>query len=239
MVPASNGEAAVTDASNTEATEKDTSEQVAESGEQSNEQTQGTAEEQVQDKDNEPVQKEAQPLKDEDEQITEPTQDSGATSEPECGATQQDGDDNSKQVQEDSASTENVAGEQSNTETSGNVEEQALPEVNEQRTESQAEESVPPQLGDSLQQGGEGTSEEQADLEQQFGELDVQRPVSTVPILEDIVEEEEEELVEVDREELLAETKEALQEQERLQALNAQLQHKIAEYLARKKVPCS
>lgn len=53
--------------------------------------------------------------------------------------------------------------------------------------------------------------------------------------LADILEEDEEQEP-VDREELLAATKEVLLEQERLKTLSAQLQHKIAEYLAKKKV---
>ena len=56
-------------------------------------------------------------------------------------------------------------------------------------------------------------------------------------VLEDIREEEEEEEEEVvDKEELLERCRAALGEQERLHSLNTQLQHKIAEYLARKKV---
>ena len=50
--------------------------------------------------------------------------------------------------------------------------------------------------------------------------------------LQEIVEEEEV----LDREEILARCREALSEQEKLKTQNQHLQHKLAEYLARKKV---
>lgn len=54
--------------------------------------------------------------------------------------------------------------------------------------------------------------------------------------LEEIIEEEEV----LDREEILARCREALSEQEKLKTQNQHLQHKLAEYLARKKVgPCN
>lgn len=52
--------------------------------------------------------------------------------------------------------------------------------------------------------------------------------------LEEIIEEEEEKVL--DREEILARCQEALSEQEKLKTQNQHLQHKLAEYLARKKV---
>lgn len=52
--------------------------------------------------------------------------------------------------------------------------------------------------------------------------------------LQEIIEEEEEEIL--DREEVLARCREALSEQEKLRTQNQHLQHKLAEYLARKKV---
>ena len=50
--------------------------------------------------------------------------------------------------------------------------------------------------------------------------------------LEEIIEEEEV----LDREEILARCRGALSEQEKLKTQNQNLQHKLAEYLARKKV---
>ena len=50
--------------------------------------------------------------------------------------------------------------------------------------------------------------------------------------LQEIIEEEEV----LDRDEILARCREALSEQEKLKTQNQHLQHKLAEYLARKKV---
>lgn len=65
--------------------------------------------------------------------------------------------------------------------------------------------------------------------------------IDGVPVLEDIVEEAEEgegdEMADVAmREALLEKIKTAMEEKERLEVTNMQVQHEIAEYLARKKV---
>ena len=57
-----------------------------------------------------------------------------------------------------------------------------------------------------------------------------------VPVLEDIMEEGEEEGEEV-KQELIDKIRAAMDERDRLQSLNNQVQSEIAEYLARKKVP--
>lgn len=64
--------------------------------------------------------------------------------------------------------------------------------------------------------------------------------IDGVPVLQDIVEEEpaevEVEEMEDDREEIVEQIKLAIEERDRLQSLSSQVQHDIAEYLARKKV---
>lgn len=61
--------------------------------------------------------------------------------------------------------------------------------------------------------------------------------IDGIPVLQDIMEEEPEEMLsEENREELLDQIKLAIEEKDRLQGLNSQVQHEIAEYLARKKV---
>lgn len=61
--------------------------------------------------------------------------------------------------------------------------------------------------------------------------------IDGIPVLQNIVEEEPEEVVlEENREELLEQIKVAFEERDRLSVLSSQVQHEIAEYLARKKV---
>ncbi len=63
--------------------------------------------------------------------------------------------------------------------------------------------------------------------------------IDGVPVLANIEEEEEEEeevVVEENREELIEQIQFALEKRDRLQGLSSQVQHDIAEYLARKKV---
>ena len=59
-----------------------------------------------------------------------------------------------------------------------------------------------------------------------------ERTPSAQQELEEIIEEEEV----LDREEILSRCREAVSEQEKLKTQNQHLQHKLAEYLARKKV---
>lgn len=59
-----------------------------------------------------------------------------------------------------------------------------------------------------------------------------ERTPSNQQELEEIIEEEEV----LDREDILSRCREALSEQEKLKSQNQHLQHKLAEYLARKKV---
>lgn len=62
--------------------------------------------------------------------------------------------------------------------------------------------------------------------------------IDGVPVLQDIIEVEEPEEVamEEDRDELVEQVRLAIEERDRLQGLSSQVQHEIAEYLARKKV---
>lgn len=64
--------------------------------------------------------------------------------------------------------------------------------------------------------------------------------IDRVPVLADIAEEEEETAAqrEKEREGLVERIKEAIEERDRLNSLNSQVQNEIAEYLARKKVIC-
>ena len=61
--------------------------------------------------------------------------------------------------------------------------------------------------------------------------------IDGIPVLQDIAEEEPEEAVpEENREELLQQIKVVFEERDRLLGVSSQVQHEIAEYLARKKV---